>query len=93
MEAYSTSSRIRGPTKGLNDSIVMRSTALPKRSSRKKDRCIKQPSKGRSVERKLKTEKKGAEKSILSPIQQKMMSDAIVVSEYCQIAPEATVAE
>jgi len=50
-------------------------------------------SESRSVERKLKTEKKGAEKSILSPIQQKMMSDGIVVFHNCQIALEATVAE
>jgi hypothetical protein len=47
----------------------------------------------RSVERKLKTEKKGAESSILPRINRKMMSDVIVVSSHCQIAPQATVAE
>jgi hypothetical protein len=47
----------------------------------------------RSVERKLKTEKKGAEKSILSPRNTKMMSDAIVIFQSCQIAAQATVAE
>ncbi len=47
----------------------------------------------RSVETKLNTEKKGTKSSIISPIKQKMMSDAIVLSKYCQIANQATVAK
>jgi hypothetical protein len=47
----------------------------------------------RSVERKLKTRKKGTEKSILTPIKQKMMSAVIVVSYHCQIAAQAPVTE
>jgi hypothetical protein len=42
------------------------------------------------VERKLKTEKMGAENSILSPRNTKMMSDATVLSQYCQIAASTT---